>query len=94
MAFDYEEYLKEVHDSMTEEQKANIARIKRTIEENNRILEAEYNKANPRYNGKTVDEYILGNCVNKPWHAKYTRAEWEKAMELWQLMKKLNKLVK
>lgn len=30
----------------------------------------------------------------RPWHEKHTRAEWEKAMELWQLMKKLNKLVK
>lgn len=39
-------------------------------------------------------EKIASKKKIKPWYEKHTRTEWEEAMELWQLMKKLNKLVK
>lgn len=51
------------------------------------------------YDKDKLAEIIKEKCSNnkkkeKPCYEKHTRAEWEEAMELWQLMKKLNKLVK
>lgn len=50
---------------------------------------------NPRIIDAQSPEFIARNKgFTGCWHEKHTRAEWEKAMELWQLMKNLNKLVK
>lgn len=44
--------------------------------------------------GEFENRFKVTQNISRPWHERYTEEEVVQAMELWQLMKKLNKLVK